>query len=175
MIETSSTVIITPLDSNHLDRTLEWFNDNELRIQLNRARPISRFEHLSWFEKLNSGQKNLESIFFAIQFDDLHVGNIWLADIDWINRKAEVRIVIGNRDYLEKGIGVHSINLISDFAFRKFNLRKLIAQVLCTNPRAKRAFEKAGFRLESIFIKDRWSETDFIDVWQLSLFREENV
>ena len=43
----------------------------------------------------------------------------------------------------------------------------LYAQVLSTNPRSRRAFEKAGFELEGTFREDRWVGDRYVDTWWL--------
>ena len=83
------------------------------------------------------------------------------------DRRAEVRIVIGEPAQMGQGIGTEAIGLLSDYAFAQLKLHKLYAYVLDINPRARRSFEKAGFVLEGTLREDRWVEDRFVDVYLL--------
>jgi diamine N-acetyltransferase len=164
------TISLRPLELRHLDQTLVWANDPELMRLLNRALPISDSEHERWFTSLD--ERN-DCIYFAIETNahSIHVGNIWLWDIDQRHRRAELRIVIGNDAYTGKGAGTEAITRLCDYAFEQLNLHKVYAHVLAINPRARRAFEKAGFVLEGTLREDRWTGESYTDVYLLGKLR----
>ncbi len=163
---TGRTVSLRPFDRRHLAKTRDWVNDPEISALLGRALPVSDVEHERWYAELE-GRK--DRVFFAIQAnaDGRHVGNVWLWDIDWRHRKAEARIVIGETDSLGRGVGTEAIALVCSYAFERLNLHKVYAYVLGTNPRALRAFEKAGFAVEGVLKEDRWDDARFCDVYLL--------
>lgn len=156
-----STVRLCPLAHRHLDKTREWANDPELMRLLNRAHTISRDEHEHWFEGL---QQREDCCYFAIETaDGAHLGNVWLWAIDPRHRHAELRILM-DLDHAGKGVGSEAINSLCDYAFERLDLHKVYAYVLAINPRARRAFEKAGFVLEGTLREDRWTGAEFTDV-----------
>jgi RimJ/RimL family protein N-acetyltransferase len=53
------------------------------------------------------------------------------------------------------------------YAFERLNLHRVYAYVLAINPRARRAFEKAGFALEGTLREDRWAGDAYTDVYLL--------
>ena len=159
----ASDVVLRPFDRRHLAATLAWANDPELARLLDRARTIAAEEHERWFASL-AGRADTRH--FAIEADGRHVGNVWLAEIDERHRKAEVRIVMG-RDAVGRGCGPEALRLISDQAFGALGLRRLYAYVLAFNPRARRAFEKAGFELEGTLRQDRLAGGVPVDVFVL--------
>ena len=110
-----------------------------------------------------------DCVYFAIETvpAKLHVGNVWLWEIDFRHRKAELRIVIGESDWRGKGAGTEAIELLCLHAFQRLNLHKVYAYVLATNPGARRAFEKAGFEIEGTLKKDRWVDDHYTDVYIL--------
>jgi UDP-4-amino-4,6-dideoxy-N-acetyl-beta-L-altrosamine N-acetyltransferase len=166
------TIRLVALESKHKDRIRDWSNDPEIARFLGRWKPVSEIEHEQWFSTLH---KNPSHMYFAIETLDQekHIGNIWLCDIDERNRKAEIRIMIGETDNQNRGLGTEAIQVISDYAFRDLNLHKVYAYVLGTNPRAKKSFEKVGFVLEGTLQKDRWSENQYIDVFLLGRINPE--
>ena len=164
------TISLRPLEPRHLEKTREWANDPELMRLLNRDRPISGSEHQQWFDSLKDRK---DCIYFAIETNahSVHVGNIWLWDIDPRHRRAELRIVIGNNAYTGQGAGTEAINRLCSYAFEEMNLHKIYAYVLAFNPRARRAFEKAGFVLEGTLREDRWIGDGYTDVYLLGKLR----
>src|SRR4051794_37501598 len=109
-------VSLRPLDRRHAERTRDWANDLELMRLLDRARPVSDVEHERWFAGLH---ERTDVVYFAIETnaDERHVGNVWLWGIDPRHRKAELRIVIGDRESLGRGLGTEAISLLCGFAF----------------------------------------------------------
>lgn len=159
-------VSLCAFDRAHLDRTREWVNDPELALLLGRAWPVSDHEHERWFAELRDRR---DAAHFAIVTNagGRHVGNVWLCDVDWRHRKAELRIVLGERDELGRGLGTEAIILLCTHAFERLNLHKIYAYVLGFNQRALRAFEKAGFVVEGTLKEDRWAGGRYCDVYLL--------
>jgi RimJ/RimL family protein N-acetyltransferase len=159
-------IYLRPFDRRHVERTRVWMNDLELARLLDRARPIGDAEHERWFASL---QERSDCTFFAIETraDGQHIGNVWLWGVDARHRKAEVRIVLGDKGHTGRGLGAEALELIAAYAFDRLNLHKLYAYVLDTNPRARRAFEKAGFHVEGVLKQDRWTGDHYADVFML--------
>jgi len=134
---------------------------------MNRSRPISEAEHDTFFASI-SGRDDCR--FFAIELVDggAHVGNVWLWAIDTRHRKAELRIVIGDRAARGKGAGSEAIALLCRHAFDSLRLHRIYAYVLSNNPAAKRAFQAAGFTEEGTLRDDRWTGDQFVDAHLLA-------
>ncbi len=166
-----SSITLRPLDRLHLQRTREWANDYELARLLDRAWPISDQEHEQWFLGL-AGRK--DCLYFAVEtnVEHEHVGNIWLWDLDWRHRKAELRILLGENSAQGRGLGTQAIALLTSYAFERLNLHKIYAYTLGTNPRARRAFLKARYYEEAILKRDRWVGDHYADVHRLAIFRD---
>jgi RimJ/RimL family protein N-acetyltransferase len=160
-------VALHPFERKHLAATLAWANHPELARLLDRSGPIAAEEHEGWFASLAD---RADTLYFAIERGGRHIGNVWLAAIDRRHRKAEVRIVLG-LDAVEKGSGPEALRLVTDHAFGVLGLRRVYAFVLGFNPRAKRAFEKAGFALEGTLRQDRVVNGVAVDVFVLGLVK----
>lgn len=163
---TGKTIALRPLDSRHSIHTRNWANDPSLAQLLDRAWPVSDTEHEKWFLSLSERK---DCLYFAIETlkDDKHVGNVWLWGIDCRHRKAELRVVIGETD-CGRGLGTDAIRLLCAYGFERLNLHKIYAYVLGINPRARRAFEKAGFSIEGTLKEDRWTGDRYSDVYLLA-------
>jgi RimJ/RimL family protein N-acetyltransferase len=167
MIVRGPNVTLGPLDRRHSEQTRQWANDYQLAHLLDRARPVTDVEHERWFADLSA---RTDCVFFAVETNSeaTHVGNVWLWDIDARHRKAEVRVVLA-AEGRGRGLGSEALTLLGDFARDRLNLRRLFAYVLATNPRARRAFEKAGYELEGVLRQDRWVGDRYADVFLLGI------
>lgn len=156
-------IVLAAFEARHHDRTLTWTNDPELSVLLNRGRRVDPDEHRRWCEGLPN---RADLKMFAIEEGSgrRHIGNVWLAGIDVRHRKAEARIVIGERDAVGRGAGTEAIRQLTAHAFDALDLQRIYAYVLDINPRARRAFEKAGFAVEGTLRRDRWTGERFVDV-----------
>ena len=164
-----SGVALVPFGRQHLAQTLQWTNDQELKRLLDRRRHVTADEHERWFTSLSSRQ---DTVYFAIEDEARHIGNVWLADIDSRHRKAEVRIVLAP-EAANRGCGSRAIELVAVRAFGHMNLHRLYAFVLAFNPRGRRAFEKAGFALEGTLREDRFDGSGFVDAFVLGRINNE--
>lgn len=158
-------VTLVPLDQTHLALTRAWANDAELARLMDRARPVAEDEHRAWFAGLQGRE---DCRYFAVVERGVHVGNVWLWGIDTRHQKAEIRIVIGDAGARGRGVGTRAIDLVSRYAFEQLGLHRVYAYVLALNPRARRAFEKAGFSLEGTLRDDRSVGDEYVDSYLLS-------
>lgn len=78
------------------------------------------------------------------------IGESVLNEIDWDLRKANFRIAIFHPEECGKGIGSWAIENTLEFAFQEINLHRVELDVFSFNPRAIRAYEKAGFQREGV-------------------------
>lgn len=72
------------------------------------------------------------------------IGVIGLVDVDE-NRSPVLSIFLG-ADYVGQGLGLDALRILLDYAFRERRLRAVRLDVAAVNRRARRAYEKCGFR-----------------------------
>ena len=127
----------------------EWMNDAEVtRFLEARHFPQSVEDIKEYIETLNNSSND---VFLAIIENDhnAHIGNIRLGGMDWLNRFAEIGLVI-DKPYWGRGIGPEAIALVSNYAFNTLGLNKVWAGILAPNVASIRAFEKAGFTVDGV-------------------------
>lgn len=78
------------------------------------------------------------------------IGESVINEIDWDLRCGNFRIGIFHSDFCGKGIGSWAINMTCGFAFEELHLHRLELDVFSFNPRAERAYIKAGFKREGV-------------------------
>ncbi|MFT3982338.1 MAG: GNAT family protein [Lachnospiraceae bacterium] len=150
------------------DLVLRWRNSDFVRSNFIYQPLITREEHLIWLNtKVNTGQ--------VIQFIILEkavgraIGSVYLRDIDYVAKKAEYGIFIGEESACGKGYGTEAAGTMISFAFKELELQKLTLRVLAKNVRAIKSYEKAGFlvkesRMEEIVINGRCQNLIFMEI-----------
>lgn len=84
---------------------------------------------------------------FAIEtLEGEHVGNCVYYNVDLNESKTELGIMIGNRNYWNKGYGQEAISILLDYIFDKTNLERVYLTTLSWNLRAQNCFKKCGFK-----------------------------
>ena len=94
-------------------------------------------------------------------------------DINWDVRSANFRIGIFHSEERGKGIGTWAVETTRDFAFEELKLHRLELDVYSFNPRAEKAYIKAGFKREGI-LRDAILDGDkFADNILMSILEDE--
>lgn len=88
--------------------------------------------------------------FLILAPDGRIIGESVINEIDWNLRRANYRVAIFHPAERGKGIGTWAVEVARDFAFETLKLHRLELDVYSFNPRAERAYRKAGFRREGV-------------------------
>jgi RimJ/RimL family protein N-acetyltransferase len=144
---------------------VRWFNDPEVRQYLALYAPMSSAMEERWFEaQLDSRDAFLFAIEAHVDDGWLHIGNCGLHRIDWKNRHTVFGIALGEKACWGQGYGADATRTMLRFAFHELGLHRVELEVYDSNPRARRCYEKAGFRHEgtrrqALFRNGRWQDT----------------
>lgn len=83
---------------------------------------------------------------FAIETPEgKHIGNNSYYNINEMRGEAELGIMIGNRDYWNRGYGTDAVTTLVRYIFRNSNLKRVYLKTLDSNTRAQKCFQKCGF------------------------------
>lgn len=74
------------------------------------------------------------------------VGESVVNELDRNEKSANFRIAIFHAEHRERGLGTWMTLITRDLAFECFDLEQLELDVFTFNPRARRVYEKVGFR-----------------------------
>lgn len=140
-----------------------WMNDPEVTRYLESRFYPQSLESLHSFVSGKLGDRDNVFLAIVLRADDRHVGNIKLGPVDWIHRTADIGLLVGERDCWGKGYATEAISLVTDYAFRTLNLRKVTASCYGNNPGSARAFEKAGFEVEGARRAQFHSDGEYVD------------
>ena len=154
-----------------IEKFTEWLNDFETTDYTGKSPVLITSEgERKWFENPKQG----DYTFFIVRLeDDKLIGTIGLHDIDHINRRATFGIFIGDKSVRNKGYGTEAINLLLDFAFNYLNLNSVNLTVLDVNERAKRCYEKVGFKEFGRQRKCKFVNGKYYDIIHMDILKEE--
>ncbi|MBI2326836.1 GNAT family N-acetyltransferase [Candidatus Curtissbacteria bacterium] len=86
-------------------------------------------------------------------------------ELDDTNGIWAVDMYIGEVEYWNKGIGPQVLKMITDHIFKKLQGKKVVTDPHVDNPRAIRAYEKAGFKKIKILKNHEQHEGKKVDSW----------
>jgi diamine N-acetyltransferase len=103
------------------------------------------------------------------------IGTCAFDHINWHVRYAEFGIVIGEKSYWNRGFGTEAVRLLVMHGFNTLNLNRIFLHVFDTNPRAIRAYEKAGFTLEVRERQAEFKHGKYTDILLMGILKDEYV
>ena len=110
---------------------------------------------------------------WRICVDGRHVGNIRLSLINTHHRRADIAILVGEPAMRGRGVGTEAIRLLTTHALERLGLDRLSAWIYAGNEASRRAFEKAGYRLDAVLHRHAVFDGQRIDVMVLARFADE--
>ena len=136
-------IILKKLKFNHISKNyFNWFKDRQAKLFIN-----SRYEskqQLLDFIKKELKKKNI--IYFGIfNNSSRHIGNIKFHDIDLKKKSAWLGIFIGEKKFRSQNIGCNTINLLTDYLYKKLDLSIFYLKVDKKNIPAIKSYKKSGF------------------------------
>lgn len=163
------------VEKDDLPQFTHWLNDPEVRHGLMLYLPLSLSEEEQWFDTMLKRPQEERPLVIEIKDNQNWVtaGNCGLFDINWRIRSAEMGIFIGDKRYWSQGYGTESVQLLLKHGFNTLNLNRIFLRVYENNPRAMRAYEKAGFVHEGRMRQAHFQEGQYFDAIFMSVIRSE--
>jgi RimJ/RimL family protein N-acetyltransferase len=160
---------------------IRWLNDPEVQQGILIHSPISQAWEEDWFERMVKRPTDQQVMAIEALVPGspgregqwMHIGSTAFDDIDWRNRQAEFGIIIGEKSCWNQGYGTEAVRLLVQHGFNTLNLNRIYLHVFETNPRAIRAYEKAGFKHEGKKRQAEFRNGRYVDVLMMSILRDE--
>jgi len=133
------------------DGYVSWLNDPEINKYLESRLIEHTLESTMNFVK-ETAEKNSSILFGIFKQENMkHIGNIKLGSIDSYHKRAVAGLFIGDKKEWGKGFATEVIRSITKFGFDELGIVKISAACYESNIGSKRAFEKAGYKIEGYF------------------------
>ncbi|MFW9971053.1 MAG: GNAT family N-acetyltransferase [Candidatus Odinarchaeota archaeon] len=128
-----------------------------------------------WMENLKNHEDSIHFSILISHEDAIEklIGNCGLHKIDWKNRVAEAGILIGEKEYQNKGYGTEAMELLVEYGFNTVNLNRIELYTYEYNIRALKSYKKVGFIEEGRKRQFMWSNGKYYDAILMGILAEE--
>jgi len=171
----SDRLYLSPLSVDYADYYLKWFNDPEVFGHIRDMTFISNLEEQKrWVEEVNRDPCQLVFSIFYIP-DDQIIGDGGFMHINWEDRKAEVGLVIGEKQYQGLGLGAESLWLVCKYGFEEMKLHNIMGENYADNPIAISNAKKIGLRYYGTRRQSRRIGNKVLDVHYSDMLPQELI
>ena len=151
-------IFLRALEPSDVELLYQWENDPEIWQISQTLTPYSKFTLKQFIDSAQEDIFSVKQVRFMINI--LHtkqtVGILDIFDIDFLNRRAGIGIII-DKNHRHQEIGTEAIELAINYLFNTLHLHQIYCNVLNTNSISMKLFEKCGFSV--IGIKKEWTKT----------------
>jgi diamine N-acetyltransferase len=163
------------VERTDVPKSFEWINDPEVNEGLAVYLPMSLRDEEQWFDQMAQRDQSEKPMAIEVREGEGWnlIGNCGVFNIEWMHRTAELGIMIGDKSIWNQGYGTETMQLLLQHGFETLNLNRIYLRVYSTNPRAMRAYEKAGFVLEGTLREAVYKHGNYANVHIMSVLRSE--
>ncbi len=171
----SERLYLTPLHLDHVPYFVKWFNDpGVFGYQRDMGYQTTPEEQMQWvLESQRNPTQRIFSIFYHPE--NQLIGDGGFINLDFENRKGEIGLVIGEKQYWDRGLGAESIFLLCQYGFEALKLHNIMAEHFSVNPKSLPLFQKLGFKLIGTRRQSHWLGGQMIDVHYSDLIPKELI
>ena len=168
-------IYLRGLEKNDLSGNMfQWVNDPEVTyfMMMRGERPNSMELMEEEYERYTRSKND---VVFGIvdKKTDTLIGRVGLYDIHRISHFGEFRIIIGEKEYWNKGYGTEATKLTVQYGFETLNLSKVWLHTNAENKGAIKAYENAGFVHEGVLRQEIYRNGRYYDAVRMSILRDE--
>lgn len=156
-------IYLSPMDMDDAASYIRWLNDAHTFVFLQANGQL--------FNKINeeqfiTGVMERGEPHFSVRLreNNRHIGGCGLINVDWVNRRGELGIMIGETDCRSQGYGQEAIMLLLDHAFFILNLNSVSLIHYEYNQRATRCYNRCGFKQAGRLRQARYINGQFYDI-----------
>lgn len=167
-------VYLRALEMSDLDTLVKWRNDPEITSPLGgNTFYVSKSREEQWLKDALLNDNSNIRLAICIKESNIHIGNVNLTSVNWINRSAEYSIMIGDKNQWGEGYAHEASVLILRHAFYEMNLNRVFLTVREDNQRAIRLYNKIGFVREGVLRESVYKNGKYVNMIIMSLLKDE--
>lgn len=166
-------ILVRPVENEDIPTIFQWSSDYELKELFDfRLEFLSRDELYSEVERYKADEKTID-LCIADKGDKKIVGRCVLTEVDFINKKANCFLYIGDPEFRDKGYGTEALYIIMDYIFNKLNLNRLESYVFDFNKKAIKCYKKCGLKVEGIIREGVYRRGKYHDIYIMGILKYE--
>lgn len=151
----------------------KWFNDQEVcQYNTHGIFPMNENQLIDFITATYSSRNTLVLAIVSIE-ENIHIGNVSLQNIDWIARTAEFAIIIGEKAFWNKGVGLEAAKLIIQHGFNTLNLNRIYCGTSSENFGMQTLAKKLNMTEEGFRRKALFKNNQYNNIIEYGLLKEE--
>jgi len=164
-------VRLRALEPTDVDAIWTWHQDHEFHVLDGWTYPASRKQIADLVDAV--GESTFQNVWLGIETETAAlIGYTTLKRARPEHRSAEFGIAI-ERGHWNAGYGTDATQTLLRFAFAEMGLHRVELDVLDTNTRAQRVYEKCGFQVEGRARESRFRDGRWCDTIRMSILDRE--
>lgn len=151
---------------------IRWYQDPDIAVLLRHdLRPLTTIQARGYFDSIVLPASSAGTA-WAIhdRASGTLIGTTAVTQIDRASGTCLFRIVIGEREYWDRGLGTEATCLVIDEVFESLRLDTIRLEVFEHNPRARHVYERLGFVETGHSVE--WAGAQRLDVIAMELTRD---
>ncbi len=152
--------------------SIKWRKDDLIWSMLGGTKYfVSEAYEKKWIEDsiFNSSDIRLA---VCVKENDQYIGNVYITNIDMINRTGISHVLIGEKTYWGNGYAGEALKLLLDYAFNERGLHRIAALVLESNIQSIKMFTKLGYKQEGLLRQSIYKNGRYNNQVILSILNE---
>ena len=167
----SDKIYLQSISEKDTTMVLRWRNSDIVKQRFIYRLDITPEEHQRWLDnKVKTGEV-VQFVIYLLE-NGKPIGSVYLQNVDYVHKKAEYGIFIGEKEALGKGYGTDAAKLVIRYAFEEMGLHKLYLRVISDNEYAIRSYRRAGFETESVMRDEIFVDGHYQDVTRMAIIQE---
>lgn len=150
----------------------EWRNKLMEEGYVRQWKYLNMIDQEEWLKKISYDKEHIMLTVMDSENEEI-IGVVGLCYIDWVRRKAEASIYIGEESRRGKGYGREALCALVDYGFGKLGLKRIWAEIFVNNPGSTRLFKSVGFVHEGTMRSAHFHNGKWIDSEIYSMLFEE--
>lgn len=151
--------------------TIKWRKDDEIWDMLGGTKYfVSEAFEKQWIENTIFNSKDVKLAVCLVE-NDKHIGNVYMTNINEINRSCVSHVLIGEKEYWGHGYAREALLLAIDYMFNERNIHRIQANVLVSNVASLKMHEKCGYKQEGTLREAVYKNGKYQDQYVLALVK----
>lgn len=166
-------ICLIPINRSHIDIYIKWMNNPKVRRLARSTIPTVKQEIEKYIEEQEKKIKTSFNFEIYHKKDKKPIGDCGFNKINWIDRRGNIGLGIGEPEYWNQGIASEAVGIILKYGFEELGLYKITADVFAPNIGSWTCAEKVGMKREAKLEKHEYIDGKYEDVFIYSIFKDD--
>lgn len=166
-------IYLRALELDDYKVSIEWRKDDRIWEMLGGPKYfVSEAYEKKWVENTIFNSKDVK-LAICLKENNKYIGNVYMTNIDEINRSCHSHILIGDKEYWGKGYAREALMKAIEYMFKERNIHRIQANVLESNMQSLKMLKKCGYVIDGLLRESVFKDGRYQNQYVLSLLKEE--